>query len=144
MARDPRSLVPRTFFQLPLTRFPTLFEDVEQELADITPANQGLSIYEDKKTLTVEAHLPGLKADDIDVTIDKGILWIRGDKKEEEEDKEKKFYRRATSSFSYRIALPSQIDEKGEPKTVFKDGILKLIFAKAPQAQTRKITVKGS
>ena len=136
---------PRSIFDYTLGRFPSLWENIENELSDWTQQGQeGLTIYEDKKNVNVEAFLPGLTAKDIEITLDKGILWIKGEKREEEEDKEKKYYRRASNSFSYRVTLPANVDEKSEPKATFKDGILKLIFQKAPQSQAKKITIKGS
>ena len=43
----------------------------------------GLSVSEDENHVFVEAALPGLKADEIEMTFDKGILWIKAEKKEE-------------------------------------------------------------
>lgn len=122
--------------------FPMFWDDMLSELSDLGNEQTGLTLSEDKKNVYVEAALPGLQLKDIDVTLEKGILWIKGEKKEEEEDKEKKFYRKATSSFSYRLALPNQIDESKEPKANYQDGVLKMTFAKALQSQARKITVK--
>lgn len=123
---------------------PYLWDDFLSELDDLGPdQGKGLTISEDKNHVFVEAAMPGLELNDIDVTFEKGILWIKGDKKEEEEDKEKKFYRKASSSFSYRLALPGQIDETKEPQATYKDGIMKVSFSKAHQSQIKKINVKN-
>lgn len=103
----------------------------------------GLTISEDKGHVFVEAHLPGLKPEHIEVTFEKGILWIRGEKKEEEEDKHKKYYKKASSAFSYRLQVPGMIDEKKEPEATYKDGVMKVSFPKTQESQSKKIKIKS-
>lgn len=62
-------LIPRSLFITP-----RIFEDEEEFLV---PAN-GLSMSEDDKNVYVEAALPGVAPKDIDITFEKGTLWIRG------------------------------------------------------------------
>lgn len=126
--------------------FPSLWEEMAQQMDRIGSERDGsgLTISEDKNNLYIEASLPGLKSDDIDVSLENGILWIKGEKNEEDEDKEKKFYRKASRSYSYRLALPSQIDEGKEPKAVYQDGVMKITFMKSKQNQSKKIKVKES
>lgn len=107
------------------------------------PAQTGLSVSEDKNHVYVEAHLPGLKSEDIELSFERGVLWIRGEKKEEQEDKKKRYYRRASSSFSYRLQVPGQIDEKKEPEATYKDGVLKVSFAKTSGTEPKKIAIKA-
>lgn len=138
----PFSQFPRSLMNFPVLRFPALWEDLEEEWGALA-SQQNMSISEDDKHIYVEAALPGLNPKEIDVTIDKGILRIQGEKKEEE-TKNKKIHCRAVRSYSYRIALPQLIDEKSDPSASYKDGILSLTFAKASAAQTRKITIQGA
>ena len=139
------SLLSRPFMRWP-NLFPAFFENMMGEMADFSAEQPqtGLTVSEDKKNIYVEAALPGMKPSQIEVTLEKGILWIRGEKDEKQEDKDKRYYRRASSSFSYKIALPSHVDEKQEPKAVYKDGIMKITFNKSQQSQGKKIVVKGS
>lgn len=141
---SPLSNLSQSLMNFPMMRFPNLWEDWE-ELGALAQQiqQQNISISEDDKSIFVEAALPGLELKEIDVSMDKGILRIQGERKEEEETKDKKIHCRAMSSYSYRIALPQHIDEKSEPKAIYKDGILKLTFTKANPSQTKKITVKG-
>ncbi|HSX13247.1 MAG TPA: Hsp20/alpha crystallin family protein [Chlamydiales bacterium] len=104
-------------------------------------ANQGLRIYEENNQLHVEAPMPGLRADDIDVSLNRGSLWIKGEATEEE--KKKKMYRSATRKYSYSLVLPSQIDEKQEPQATYEDGILKVSLHLAKTAETKKIQIKS-
>lgn len=141
------SLIPRRLkerlLDMPLSQFPSLWQDLDLELPSLSGEVQGLTVYDDKNNnFVVEAEMPGFKADEIDVNLNRGVLWIKAEKKEEKEDKEKKFYRKSSLTRSYRFALPEQINEKQEPKASYKDGILKIAFQKAKEAETKKITVK--
>jgi HSP20 family protein len=139
-----RKLVPRSMWSFPSLRFPfSLFEDSDEEgwLQDFSDPS-GLSVSEDEHNVFIEAALPGLHSEEIEVTFDKGVLWVKGEKKEEGEEKNKKYYRKAVSTFSYRVAVPGNVDENQQPDAIFKNGILKISFAKAKKGEPRKIPVK--
>lgn len=131
-------LIPRSFFNLP-NRLPSIFE--EEDWASFLPSS-GLTVSESDKHVTVEAAMPGLEASNIEVTFDKGVLWVRGSADESQEDKDKKFYRKASSSFSYRVQVPGNIDEHAEPEATYRNGIMKITFAKVPETQPKKINIK--
>ena len=131
-------LIPSSFWSFPAFRFPSLWEDEERGL--ITGISNNLSVSEDEKNVYVEAALPGIDPKDIEVTFDKGILWIKGEAKEEE--KKKKYYQKASRSFSYRVAIPGEINESIEPEAKCKNGVMMITFAKSPKTQPKKITVK--
>lgn len=81
------------------------------------------------------------------MTFHKGVLWIKGEAKEEEnlptgKAGKKKYYRKATSSFSYRVAIPGDVDSKAEPQASVKHGVMTVAFTKSPAAQPKKIAVK--
>lgn len=118
--------------------FPNLLEDFADSLGQFREQS-GLTMYEDDRNLYVEAELPGLKADNIDVKLEQGILIINGQKDEEQEGKT--YYCKAKSSRSYRIALPNLVNEEN-PDATFNNGILKLTFKKTKQAISRKINIK--
>lgn len=145
MARD---LVPSSFFNT--FRMPSLFdldwdEDRWLNLFNDTGSNlsSGLSVSEDDKHVYVEAAVPGVDPDKVEVTYDKGVLWIRGEQEQKNEDKNKKFYRRASTSFSYRMAVPGEVDMSKDPQATYKNGIMKVTFDKVPEAQPKKIAVKA-
>ncbi len=144
MNRHALDLIPRTF-----TRpfFPFVFRnfDLFDEDFDSTPeksSDSNISISEDKEHVYVEAQLPGLKTEDIEVTLDKGVLWIRGEKKEEEKDKNRKYYCRSSHSFSYRLGIPGEIDETVDPPAKFENGIMEITFSKAKKEGPKKITIR--
>lgn len=143
-----RDLVPSGFFNT--FRIPSLFdldfdEDRWLNLFNDAGSNlsSGLSVSEDDKHVYVEAAVPGVDPDKVEVTYDKGVLWIRAEQQQSKEDKDRKFYRRASSSFSYRMAVPGEVDMSKDPQATYKNGIMKVTFDKVPEAQPKKITVKA-
>ncbi len=104
-----RSLMFRPFLSFP-------YLDDEEFWTTDNMNDSGLSVSEDEKNVYVEANLPGLKSEDIELSFEKGMLLIKGSRKEEQKDKEKKYYRKAINSFCYRVNIPSDIDETKEPE----------------------------
>lgn len=102
----------------------------------------GLEISEDDKHVYVKAAVPGVDPSKIEVTYDKGVLWIKGETEEEEKDKAKKFYRRSAQSFQYRVMVPGDIDETVEPEATTKHGVMTVTFTKTPKKEPKKIKVK--
>jgi HSP20 family protein len=124
----------------PFWRWPSVFED-EDWLPAIDSGQ--LDVYETKDEIVVKANVAGVKADEVDVTFEDGVLWIRGSE-EEEKKEDKKFYRRSRRSYSYKVAIPGNIDLKKEPEAKVKDGVVTVSFKKAEEAKPKKITVKAS
>ena len=131
------SIVPRRFL---VNRF---FDDDWDD--DIVPfsSDNGLSISEDDNNVYVEAAMPGIKAEDVEITFDKGMLWIKGESNETEEDKKKKYYQKSSSVFSYRVSVPGDIDMSKDPEAVCENGVMKISFTKSPESKPKKISVKS-
>ncbi|MEK7165710.1 MAG: Hsp20/alpha crystallin family protein [Patescibacteria group bacterium] len=135
-------LVPGTFWRFP--RLSNMLDfDEDEDWGMVASWPNGLSLSEDEKNIFVEAAVPGLDPDDIEVTYDKGILWIKGQAAQEEENKKKKYYRKSMQSYSYRVAVPGDIDVNVEPEVTSKNGVVKVKFAKSPKSQPKKLTVKS-
>ena len=104
-----------------------------------------VDVTETDKEVKVSAEIPGVEPKDIDVSVEDGMLTIRGEKKYEREEKEKEQYRmeRSYGSFERAIALPAEVD-KAKAKAEFKQGVLRLTLPKRPGAPSRrkKISVK--
>lgn len=144
MVNKQTNLLPSIFnrdFPEYIFRVPML-ADLEGLTNGLDRDSQGLNIYEENNNFIVEAAVPGLKEDEIEINIHKGVLRIKGEKKEEQSDKEKKYYRKSYSSFSYSVALPDQIDDREEPEATYTNGVLKICFKKAKNAESKKITIK--
>lgn len=145
MSEENKKLEHKSFWSFPRLRHPfSLFENIEDDwdVHEFTSPS-GLSISEDHEHVYVEAALPGIGPEEIEMIFDKGVLWIKAEKKEETEDKKKKFYRKAMSSFSYRIAVPGDIDEAKQPDAICRKGILTVTFLKTKKGPSKKIPVKG-
>jgi len=136
--------MPRSLANFPFSRFPALWEDLENEFSELTQDSNNISMYDDGSHIIVEAALPGLELNDINVTLDKDILKISGEKCECEENANKKWFRKAQSSYAFRLTLPAGIDEKSEPLATYKNGILHLSFNKADQTQSKKINIRSA
>lgn len=139
------NLIPRDFWSFPRVGIPSLIDDIDDMLPfGQTETASGLSVSEDDKNIYIEAAIPGIDPDDVEVTYERGMLWIRGEAKKEEKDKKKKFYRRAARSFSYRIAVPGDVDPNAKPEAESKNGMIMISFPKATSSTPKKITVKRS
>lgn len=146
MDKEQKALRPFAKFQFPSFVRSFFPRELEEQFNQLTSSSGSIgsdfSLSEDKDHVFVKASLPGMKADDIDISFENGTVWIRAEKKEEEEDKNKIFYRKSQSSYYYCIDLPSQVEEAKEPQATYKDGILNLAFTKTQKAQAKKIAVK--
>jgi HSP20 family protein len=132
-------IVPRSFFSMPSLL--TDWEDMEDQTRPFS--SSGLAISEDEKHVYVEAPVPGVNPKDIDITFDKGVLWIKAESKESEEDKKRKVYSRTQRSFSYRVSVPGEIDSSMEPEASYERGVMRVAFAKSSKAQPKKIALKS-
>lgn len=105
-----------------------------------------INISEDEKEIVVTADLPGIDEKDLDISITKDVLTIKGEKKTETEDKKKNYHRieRSYGSFSRSIAMPEGIEE-GKIEAELKKGVLKILIPKsaAAQPQQKKINIKS-
>ncbi len=134
-------LIPKNFFSFPSIQLPSIWnEDDEWLTAPSSPS--GLSVSEDDGKIYIEAALPGINPENIEITTQDGYLWIRGETKEEEKDKNRKYYREATKFFSYRVAVPGDIDQNMDPTATYKHGIMTVAFMKSPKSQPKKIQVQ--
>ncbi|TVM19334.1 Hsp20/alpha crystallin family protein [Oceanidesulfovibrio indonesiensis] len=109
-----------------------------------TMAYPALDIAENEDTVTVTAEVPGMKPEDIDVTLERGVLTVKGEKKFEEERKGENFHRieRSYGSFQRVVQLPTEVDEE-KVAANYKDGVLTLTMPKSPAAKKRKIEISG-
>jgi HSP20 family protein len=101
-----------------------------------------IDIHDSKDNLVVKAELPGLKKEDIDVSVQNGTLVIKGEKKEETEKREKGVIRteRFYGSFHRAISLPTAVDES-KVKAAYKNGVLELTLPKKEEAKPKQIKV---
>jgi HSP20 family protein len=101
-----------------------------------------LDVYEDKDQFTVTAELPGMKKEDIDVSLHNGSLTLSGERKSEYEGENAGVYRseRYFGRFQRTIDLPTAV-EADKVKADYLDGILTITLPKAEQAKPKQISV---
>lgn len=103
-----------------------------------------LDMYETDQDVIVKASVPGVKPDDIDITITGDVLSIKAETTEETEVKEGCYHchERRVGSFSRSVSLPVSIQaDKAEAK--FEHGILTLTLPKAEEIKPKSIKVKA-
>ncbi|MEW6701686.1 MAG: Hsp20/alpha crystallin family protein, partial [Bacteroidota bacterium] len=90
-----------------------------------------IDISENKNHINVSAEIPGVKKENIKITLQDNILTIEGEKKKESEEKEKNFYRseRIYGSFKRCFTLPTQVDSENVDAK-FEDGTLNIQLKK--------------
>lgn len=116
----------------PRSEFPTIFGE--------SPA---LDIYESDEHIKVEVPLPGMKAEEIEVTLQGHLLTIKGEHKSREEVKEAAYYRREMryGAFKRDVVLPETADV-AHPETEFEAGVLTVVFPKVARVEPKKLEVK--
>jgi HSP20 family protein len=102
-----------------------------------------MDAYEEGDDLVIEAHLPGLKPEDIDINVDRGILTISGKTESEEEKRERHYLLREKRSgrFSRSLQLPATYRTE-QCHASFENGVLRLVFPKAEEAKPRRIQIE--
>lgn len=101
-----------------------------------------VAMWDDADQVCLEVELPGVKTEDIDVTVHNGMLRISGQRKVPEVDRNYWVNDRGYGPFDRAIALPDDIDAESIDAQL-SDGVLHIVLSKKPEAQPKKIAVKG-
>ena len=107
-----------------------------------TPA---VNVAETKESLILSAELPGMNIGDVEIEVENNVLSLRGEKKELKEEGDEKRYHlweRCYGSFERSFPLPRTV-KTDEITAEFKDGILHVNMPKAPEAKSRRISIKA-
>ena len=107
-----------------------------------TPA---LDLYEDTDNLIVKAELPGMKREEIEISVHDGTLTISGERKYEEKSQDAEPYRseRFFGRFHRTLALTKPV-QPDKAKATYKDGILTVVLPKTEEAKPKQIQVNVS
>ena len=102
-----------------------------------------VGIRETEKELIIEADIPGVSEDEIDVEIENDKVILKGERKHKSETKKEDYFHLESSygSFSRMISLPSYVDSS-QAEAEFKDGVLEIKIPKVEQMQSKKLKIK--
>ena len=101
-----------------------------------------VDIIDHDNEIEVQAALPGVKKDDLDVTISNQTITIRASTKEEKKEEGKYFRREITrGEFQRTLSLPENVDDE-HAKASFKDGLLKVIIPKTEKGKRKTIEIE--
>lgn len=130
-----------------------VFQELEQllqplEAADVNRGGVGayhpIDLYETDDAVVLEMAVPGVKSEDIDISIEGRQLTIKGSSEQEVEKSDRRYWVKGISQgqFSRTVTVPSGIDANSIDASV-DEGVLKVTMPKAPEALSRKITVNS-
>ncbi|MDR2199327.1 MAG: Hsp20/alpha crystallin family protein [Deltaproteobacteria bacterium] len=103
-----------------------------------------INVGEDEDHIVISAELPGVSAEDLDISVKNDTVTIKGEKKVGPHPAEANFYRkeRHEGVFSRALGLPVKIDAE-KVEAVFKNGILTVTLPKAAEAKSRQIEIRS-
>jgi HSP20 family protein len=102
-----------------------------------------LDFSETKSDLVVKAELPGIDPKDVDVSLNEGVLTIKGEKRQEKEEREEGYHlvERVYGSFTRSIRLPGEVQNE-KINASYKNGVLKITLPKSQEAKKKEIKIK--
>lgn len=118
------------------------FEDIDEKWPDLT-MTEGIDLYEEEDYIVVKASVPGIPAENVEVTFENGVLRIIAKQEESIDEKNKKrvVYRLdRVTSFDYTTTLPRPVDSS-TIKADIKDGVVVIRAKIAETAKPRRIAV---
>jgi HSP20 family protein len=109
-------------------------------LADV-PA---IDMFQTDENVVVKAELPGLKAEDVQISVTANTLSLRGEYREEKEEKEKTYHIREQryGSFERSVALPTDVNSD-KASADFENGILTITLPKSEAVKPKTINIKA-
>jgi HSP20 family protein len=125
--------------------FHSPFALAEAPLASLGDWAPTMDVSEDETEVSVRAEIPGVKPEDLDVTVSGDMLVLAGEKKESSEKKAKDYWHTESryGAFRRQVRLPAEVDaEHVEAK--YANGVLEIHLKKSPTAAAKRITVKAT
>ena len=122
------------------------FREMSRRMLGEEPAafNPTFDVKETKDSYVFRADLPGVKEDDLDISLTGNRLAITGHRQAENKEEGEQFYayERSYGSFSRSFTLPEGIDAE-HVQADLKDGVLSVVLPKKPEVQPKRIALKG-
>src|SRR5205807_9988386 len=102
-----------------------------------------LDLYDNKENFLVKAEVPGMKKEDIEISLHDGVLTVSGERREEKKHEGADIHRseRFVGRFQRTLTLPSDVDAD-KVKASYQDGILTVTLPKSEAAKPKQIQIK--
>ena len=103
-----------------------------------------VDIFENEDKLVLEAELPGMKREDIELSIENNIVTLKGERKFEKKAEGDNYHRveRSYGSFTRSFSLPQTVTSEGA-NAEFNNGVLRVSLPKREETKARKIEISG-
>jgi HSP20 family protein len=107
--------------------------------AGFTEIMPSVDIFEESDDVVVKAELPGMKKEDIEVSVTNSTMTISGEKKQEEKVERKNYHRveRSYGSFTRSFRLPTEV-QMDKAKANYKEGVLEIRMPKSEEAKAKE------
>ena len=108
------------------------------------PVVPAIDLYQNADEVVVKASLPGLKAEDVQISVTADVLSLRGEFKEETEQNEKTYHLRENryGVFERQVMLPIDV-QTDKAKADFENGVLTIVLPKADTVKPKTISIKA-
>jgi HSP20 family protein len=102
-------------------------------------------VFEDKSAVKIVAEVPGVKAEDVKISLENNLLTLRGEKKQQAEEQSERVHRyeRSYGVFERTFSLPTTVDPD-KIDAQYANGVLTVTIPKSERARPREIPVKVS
>ncbi len=138
----------------PFSEMATLRQAMDRMFEDVWPRRLGqngadayfpVDVYETADDVVVKASLPGVRPEDIDVSVTGQVLTIKAECQAEEEEKSLNYFRRErrAGTFVRQLQLPSEVDS-AKADAAFEHGVLRLTLPKVEAVKPKTIKVHPS
>jgi HSP20 family protein len=120
-------------------------QDEQDRLSELPAWAPALDVHEDKDVYSIRVEVPGLKREDIEVSLHDGAVIISGERKSETVNEGTEIHRqeRYYGKFSRTLTLPTAVSAD-KVKAAYKDGVLSVTLPKAEEAKPRQIDVAAN
>jgi HSP20 family protein len=136
----PRNVVPFEAFNRAIEEF---FGDLNRNQEGVARSwAPAVDIVETPEHYEVRAELPGVKKEDVDISVENNVLTLRGERKFEKDEPKESFHRieRAYGSFVRSFTLPTRVNPE-QVQAKFDTGVLTILIPKAAEARPRRIEI---
>jgi HSP20 family protein len=137
----------------PFSEFSTLRRAMDRVFDDFGRGVRGseaeltfpIDLSETESEVVVKAVLPGIKPEEVDISVSEGVLTVKGESKFEQKTERENYYRQEIryGAFSRSIPLPSRVNHE-QADAEFKDGVLTVTLPKAEEVRPKQIKIRAS